>query len=274
MYRKGFSFLTAILFIFLTLSASTAQALEIKVGLAVQTPHLQIGSGSSITAVDGNGRKVSGSRFSIKPSGSGNITVGNRTMPHPVKLYSKSPLVFNNRKYRGYFMILNSSAGLTLVNVVNMEDYLRGVLKMEVNPDWPTESLKAQSIISRTYAMKSRGRHGSQGFDVCDKSHCQVYRGINAEDPVLDSVIKSTNGIILKYGNSIASTFFHSDSGGATADVSTVWSSKIPYLKGSEEPFKYKSPYSDWKVSLSRNEVDRAIRSLDIILESYQSEST
>jgi len=264
MHKIIFKIITFTVFsLFLTFSAqSDAEALDIKVGLASGTTALHLSSASQITAVDKNGSRTSSSAFNLKASGSVKIIAGNRSMSQPVKFFSKSPLVYNNRKYRGYFMVLNSKGRLTLVNVVELEDYIRGVLKMEVNPDWPVESLKAQAVISRTYALKNRGKHGSEGFDLCDKSHCQVYRGINAEDPVLDKAITSTKGMIIKYGNSIASTFFHSDSGGATADVSKVWSSRIPYLRGKKEPYNYESPYSNWRVSLSPAKIDRAMKKL------------
>lgn len=63
---------------------------------------------------------------------------------------------------------------------------------MEVNPSWEMEALKAQAIVARTYALRNRGKHRSQGFDLCALPHCQVYRGINAEDPRINKAIAST----------------------------------------------------------------------------------
>jgi len=257
--RKDIIIVFSTLIIVFLISVSTAHSMEISVGLSTNVTSLRISSSSSLVLIDKMGNRSSVSRSSVfTKRSSDKVQVNNKNFLLPVKIYSKSLLTYDKRKYRGYFQILNSKRGMTLTNRIELEQYLRGVLKMEVNPGWPMESLKAQAIISRTYAIKHKGRHAKDGFDICAKPHCQVYRGVNAEDSTLDRAIKQTDGMILKYGNDIASTFFHSDSGGATANVATVWSSSIPYLKGSKEPFNYKSPYSDWQVKLSCNDIQRA----------------
>ncbi|HOG13989.1 MAG TPA: SpoIID/LytB domain-containing protein, partial [Synergistales bacterium] len=148
-----------------------------------------------------------------------------------------------------------------VINVLGIEDYLKGVLKMEVNPAWPLESLKAQAIIARTYALRNKNRHGSSGFDLCALNHCQVYRGVNAEDPILSKAVDLTRGIVLRYQGAYAATFYHADSGGHTADVSSVWGSSIPYLIGKPEPQKYQSPYSNWQVSMGLSEIQNILAS-------------
>jgi stage II sporulation protein D len=166
---------------------------------------------------------------------------------------------WNGRPYRGHLRLVQDGRGFTVVNVIDVEDYLKGVLKMEVNPSWPMEVLKAQAVIARTYALRNRNKHGSAGYDICATSHCQVYRGVNAEDPVLTRAVDSTRGIVLKYQGKLAATFYHSDSGGHTADVSTVWSSAIPYLMGKPEPIAYESPYSNWQVKIPLLEIQRVL---------------
>ncbi|MBC7078655.1 MAG: SpoIID/LytB domain-containing protein, partial [Synergistales bacterium] len=147
-----------------------------------------------------------------------------------------------------------------MVNVLPVEDYLKGVLKMEVNPAWPMEVLKAQAIVARTYAIKHRGRHKSEGFDLCALPHCQVYRGVNAEDPKLNQAIKVTSGMVITYQGNLALVFYHADSGGYTADVKDVWGGSYPYLRPVAEPFSYQSPYSQWSLSLPLREIENRLR--------------
>jgi stage II sporulation protein D len=156
--------------------------------------------------------------------------------------------------------LVPSAGGLAVVNVLPVEDYLKGVLKMEVNPAWPMEALKAQAIVARTYAIKHRGRHKSEGFDLCALPHCQVYRGVNAEDPKLDQAIKVTSGMVITYQGNLALVFYHADSGGYTADAKDVWGGSYPYLRPIAEPFSYQSPYSQWSLSLSLKEIENRLR--------------
>ncbi len=108
---------------------------------------------------------------------------------------------------------------------------------MEINPAWPMEAVKAQAIVSRTYALRSmRQNNGKNGFDLRDSVLSQVYRGINAEDKRADQAISATRGIVVFHGGNLAFTPFHSDSGGATADVTAVWGGSMPYLRGVNEP--------------------------------------
>jgi stage II sporulation protein D len=170
-------------------------------------------------------------------------------------------LSFNGRRYRGTFRILSSGTGITLVNVLGLEEYLRGVLKMEINPGWPLEAVKTQAIISRTYALRSiQQNRGKGGFDLRDSVLSQVYRGINAEDKRSDRAIAATKGIVVFHGGTLAFTPFHSDSGGATADVSSVWGGAMSYLRGVREPYPPSSPNAQWEVSLSSSQVENALR--------------
>lgn len=240
---------------------SQAAIKDIRVGILSDQSSLSISSKGTITAIDTGGKSYQfGRNINAVKAGSNNLSINGKSLSLPVKLFSKSYMTVNKHPYRGSFQIINSGNGLTLVNILPIEDYLRGVLKMEVNPSWPSEMLKSQAIISRTYAFKHIGRHGSGGFDVCASSHCQVYRGINAEDPVLDKAIRATQGIVVMYGNTFALTPFHSDSGGATADVSTVWGGNVPYLKGTKEPVPYTSPYSAWEVTLTADQIQLGLQ--------------
>jgi len=242
--------------------ASEAAVRNIRVGLASNAKSLVVSSTSSYTISDRNGRKIS-VRGNLHLSASKNtttVTINEKKFGLPLTLYGKGLMTFNKRKYRGNFKILRGSSGLTLINELGIENYLRGVLKMEINPAWPREAIKAQAVISRTYALKHLGKHSKEGFDLCALPHCQVYRGVNAEDPVCDKAIRETRGSVLTFQGKLALTPFHSDCGGATADVSTVWGGHLPYLKAVREPVQDASPYASWKAMIKTSDIQNALR--------------
>ena len=244
----------------------TAFARKVSVGLAIGKPSVSISSASALSATDGSGKKHAlGTTAVFRSAGNSSVVVGNRTLRLPVSLSSRHPLSFNKRRYRGAFRLVSSGSGITLLNVLDLEEYLRGVLKMEVNPAWSMEALKAQAVISRTYALRSvLQNRGKGGYDLRDSVMSQVYRGMNAEDSKTDQAIRSTKGMVLKYGREIAFTPFHSHSGGATADVTTVWGGNVPYLKGVNEDFRTESPHSTWETCLSAAQVEEALRSAGV----------
>jgi stage II sporulation protein D len=259
-------YLTAVIVLLLSLSVVTftpaiASSATISVGISTgeSSSSFSAGKGTfSITAASGEMTSFK-SVIKISASNAGMIVAGSKKMKLPVTIKSQSMINWNGRPYRGHLRLVQDGRGFTVVNVIEVEDYLKGVLKMEVNPSWPMEVLKAQAVIARTYALRNRNKHGSAGYDICATSHCQVYRGVNAEDPVLNRAVDSTRGMVLKYQGELAATFYHSDSGGHTADVSTVWSSAIPYLMGKPEPIAYESPYSNWQVKIPLLEIQRVL---------------
>ncbi len=122
---------------------------------------------------------------------------------------------FNKYKYRGYIGLKRFTASdPTVINYINMEQYLYGVLPYEISPKWPIEAQKAQAVAARNYALTNKDKHKKYGFDVCNTIDCQVYVGSNVETPLSNSAVDLTKGIYLKYNGKLAQTVFHSNSGG------------------------------------------------------------
>ncbi len=143
---------------------------------------------------------------------------------------AKNIFSFNNTEYRGKLYLKLTDKGATAVNEIPIEDYLRGVVGREIGANSPDESLKAQSVIARTYAYANKGRHGSDGADVCNTTHCQVYFGKSAERESVDKAIKNTRGYILSYNSKPISALYHATCGGMTSNNEEVWG-------GAPEPF-------------------------------------
>ena len=141
---------------------------------------------------------------------------------------------------------------LAIVNEIGLEDYVRGVVANEMRHDWPAEALKAQAVIARTLAIRGLGAHRSDGFDVCDGSHCQVYRGAGAETPATDAAVRSTAGMILTWHGSPIMSLYGSCCGGMTAAAFGAGSlGNTPYLKVQKDTLNGSqacraSPHFDW----------------------------
>jgi stage II sporulation protein D len=180
----------------------------------------------------------------------------------PVRVSSSSGVGWKETMYRGELRIIGAQKGFTVINEVDVENYIRGILKIEMNPDWPREALKAQAILARTYAVKNRGRFANRGFDLDSTENSQIYRGMNAEDPRTDAAVKDTTGQVLTWDGKAADIYYHSDSGGATADIAHVWGGYAPYLKPQLESMAYTSPYSSWQASLTPAQVAAVMRKI------------
>jgi len=142
-------------------------------------------------------------------------------------------LEVDGRPYRGTLEIaLNASNALTVVNAVNLEDYLRGVVPAELSPEaFPEkEALKAQAIAARTYAVKRHGQYEAEGYDLCATSACQVYGGVAAERPLSNDAVAETTGEVLTFDGKPVEALYTSTCGGRTENAENVFSQKEPYL--------------------------------------------
>lgn len=172
-------------------------------------------------------------------------------------------------RYYGGFQYLRQEGGnLTVMNMVRMEDYLKGVVQHEMSPDWPLEALKAQAVCARTYAYINRDKHRQYGFDVCNTTDCQVYWGLVNASGASDRAVEETAGQYVWYGNELAETYYSACDGGATEDAVTVWGfngKELPYLKGVADPYEADvsagiSQYN-WTKTVSKTAVAETLRS-------------
>ncbi len=146
--------------------------------------------------------------------------------------------------YRGSLeILLRGTDGLTVVNLVDMENYLRGVLPREVIPTWGNyggmEALKAQAVAARSYALNhmARGSHSNDPYDLCDTQHCQVYGGKDGETANTDRAVAESRGRILAWNGNPIEAYFHSNNGGYTESSGNVWMTSFPYLISQPDPF-------------------------------------
>ena len=164
------------------------------------------------------------------------------------------------RAYRGVVELRRGEAGLTVVNEVELEAYLYGVLKMEINPAWPAEAVKAQAVAARTLAVASLGRFAREGYDIRDTTDFQVYGGVTFEDPRATAAVDATRGLVMTYRGQPILAVYHADSGGRTESSENVWGQAYPYLRGVEDPYSAGSPYERWSYSVSANQLEESLR--------------
>jgi stage II sporulation protein D len=159
------------------------------------------------------------------------------TLPSPVDLYAPASdvrVVVDGAPYRGSLRIgVNARGTLNVVNRVDLEEYLYGVVPAEMGPKRfdAIEGLKAQAVAARTYAMAHRSQFESEGFDICPGPKCQAYGGASAEDPLSTAAVDGTRGLVLAYQGQFADALFVSTCGGVTENVENVFSGgPLPYL--------------------------------------------
>ena len=182
---------------------------------------------------------------------------------------------FAGYKYRGGFQYLRRNGGnLTVVNMVELEDYVNGVICYEMGREWPLEALKAQALCARTYVLKNLGKHNSDGFDICPTAYCQVYHGMGSKKanygPSDTSVqaVRETAGQVITYNGKLAETFYSSSFGGASEDAKNVWGTdtagEYPYLRGVVDPYEQTvdslNPSSPWTVSYTADELTKKLQ--------------
>jgi stage II sporulation protein D len=149
---------------------------------------------------------------------------------------SDESLEVDGSTYRGLIEVRAAADGaVTVVNVVNLEDYLRGVVPNELSPQaFPQiEALKAQAVAARTYALRNRGQFQARGYDICATPTCQVYRGQGTEHPLSDRAVEETKGVVATYRSGMINALYTSTCGGFTENGSNIFEGEdTPYLHG------------------------------------------
>jgi stage II sporulation protein D len=175
-----------------------------------------------------------------------------------------SPVAINGKKYRGDVQVLINPLNPSTLNTVNsvmIEDYLKGVVPAESSASWPLESLKAQTLAARTYAIANWKKRDNMGFDVMSTVSDQVYKGVEIEHPATNQAISETKGqVILSEGKPINALFF-SCSGGHTDNALDVWNADLSYIKGVPD-FDQAAPRYTWQQTLTNDKLKEGLTKL------------
>lgn len=271
---------------FFVLSAASAAAVEngvIKVGLRYGSSVLDaanlenaVGEGYAFGYFD-RGRQFvpleeTGERtITMSPSGWGTIQVtvtgtdqvlyesdGDSLGVMPLGFGEEPVTWFKGYRYTGGFEYTLSGGGVQVVNVTDLENYVKGVVPYEMSGDWPLAALEAQAVCARTYACRDSKHLSAYGFDVCNGTDCQVYNGVSLATARSSQAVDNTAGLRLYYGGYLVQdAVYHASNGGATEDAKNVWGTEKGYLKGKTDPYESKTsiPNYSWTVTYTADEL-------------------
>ena len=151
----------------------------------------------------------------------------------------------NSKQYRGEIELRRfSDSDMTVINIVDLEQYLYGVVPREIESYAPMEALKAQAVAARTFALRSLGSYKKWDFDVVNTVSSQVYGGYSDEKATTNQAVDETKGKKALYNGNLISMHYFSSSGGMTEDNIYVWGSDIPYLKSVADPYEAENSYN------------------------------
>lgn len=164
-------------------------------------------------------------------------SLDSETVLYFIPSHKQSFLSFKGRAYRGIFVLRASPKGIVLVNILNLENYLKGVVPSEFSPYSfaEIEAHKAQAVAARTYAIKNLGTYENLGFDLDDTPKTQFYRGMSAEHPLSTEAVEKTRGEVIVYRGKLINALYTSTCGGRTEDVENIFVGQShPYLRSTE----------------------------------------
>lgn len=160
----------------------------------------------------------------------------------------------NGKAYRGYLKFEQKGNALTAVNVVDLEQYVYGVVPSEMPVSYGLEALKAQALTARTYAVNTAHNHQNQGYEMCDTIHCQVYKGYTIEHATANQAVDDTAGMVIYYQGEPIQAVFSASGGGYTENSENVWYNAVPYLRAVPELAEYTN--NPWTKTITLSELD------------------
>lgn len=170
-----------------------------------------------------------------------------------IRSTSEKDFVYTKRRwYRGNLIVRNTSSGMTVINDLEVEDYIKGVVPAEMPSAWNIEAHKAQAIAARSYALANLGKRGSHGYDLKDTPEDQAYSGATGETVQTNRAVELTRGQVLVYNDKIIPAYYHASSGGWTSSAKSVWGKDLPFTEPVRS-FDDELPQKGHGVGMSQN---------------------
>ena len=212
----------------------------IKIGLLTDASRAYIGSSTIANVIDVRTNKLLFSMpkmqgFDFRPNGNYiSVKINNEWKKLPtnnivIKPESEGFVTVKRKWYRGFFRVVNNNGKLTVINDVELEKYLLGVVPAEMPPAWELDAHKAQAIAARSYAVANLGKRAKLGFDLTDTESDQVYNGASCETPQTNSAVEQTAGIVLICNNKVIPAYYSASAGGRTLSAKDVWNMDVAF---------------------------------------------
>ncbi len=178
------------------------------------------------------------------------------------KLTASAPTAIrvNGKSYRGIIQVLTTDKGLLVVNELPLEEYLVGLINCEISSLWPMETIKAQAVIARSYALFQKQIRKDATYHLESSVLDQVYDGCNIEDSRSARGVSETAGEVLTYDGAVIQAFYHSVCGGHTEEPENVWGFRLPYVKGVECSYCRTAPSFRWQQTLSLQRLESLLK--------------
>ncbi len=259
------------LFLLAPWGRATALATEVpivRVGILLEQPAVRIEADGPMVAVDGAGGSSAtliGGPWVLQPTADG-IAAPGTSFGSTVRFTTQSGFLrANGQPYRGSIEVRRTHGGrLTAINELDLERYLYGVIKGEIDPRWPPEAVKAQAVAARTLALQNlaalRGKFASEGYTLRATTDSQVYLGVAGEAAGALAAVDATRGIVMTFRGEPIFAAYHSNSGGHTEDSENVWGTPHPYLRGVPDPDALDAPGGQWTARIPLASVEAALR--------------
>ena len=247
--KKRLSLLVLLASIFISLPVFAAQGpIHVKVGPTA----------SSITLSSDGGIMRNGA-----PVGNNFVATTSNVTESDIFSSTLGYINIGGKPYRGNVRFVRSGSALKSVNIVDVDDYIRGVLPKEIGTTTPIEALKTQAVVSRSFAYANWNKFEKYGYNLDDSSASQAYAGMSVESPMTDRAVAETRGQILYYKGDVANTIFHATSGGETEAIEEVWGGNpCPYLIAKKDPQSVNTRNATWTATLSSGDIQRAFSSV------------
>jgi len=178
-----------------------------------------------------------------------------------------APVRFNDRPYRGQIEVFATPRGaLTVVNVLGLEDYVKGVVPNELSPGgFPSiEAQKAQAIAARTYALRNLGQFMSQGFDILPTTRSQVYKGLSSEHALSSRAVDETRGVVATFDGKPINALYTSTCGGRTEDSQYIFTDAVGYLAARECAAEGRAMLAPFTITTTREPADLKEENLEL----------
>ncbi|MBI3591866.1 MAG: SpoIID/LytB domain-containing protein [Candidatus Melainabacteria bacterium] len=279
--KPKYSFFIVLNLIVIFLFSLSAISKEIDIGLITGDQEIRFGSNQNATLINLHTNKEI-SKINKHETYTVHNTNGFVSITHnltkatlgaftgPVQLIpeSKNGLVFCNKSwYRGTLILLTNKdkKNITVVNKLDLEDYLLSVVPSEIPNNWNRETLKAQSIAARSYALGYLGRRRNKGYDLESSVEDQVYLGVSSEKRSTSQAVKETSGIILvDENNKPLIALYHSSGGGYTDSIENLWNEKPSAHIKPRPDYDDNSPHFKWFRSYELKEANMLLSTLNI----------
>jgi stage II sporulation protein D len=248
-----------------------ARVRDVRVLLGAGLRSVRVGSKRPFRIVDDRGRRLVLRGRTLRLGPRLRVRVGKKwvRLRPPVRFEpGAAPVALDGSGYRGALVVRSRGGRMSVVNEVTLERYLRGVVPWEMPDHWHREALRAQAVVARSYALATL--KPGQIYDLLSDARSQVYGGIRAEDRSTNLAVGATAGQVLWWNGVVATTFYHSTSGGRTAAVQDVWpgARAVPYLVSRPDPYEGASPHHRWPTLVLRPGRLRQLRGArDVVVE-------